>query len=92
MPNPPFGSAEYVLRTPPELKQGYKLLEAFSSFPLYSNAATALESIFRRCQRRSVVFPDNEQGVFPPPNRLRQKNQEYSICFAIGKQFHTISG
>ena len=43
--SPPFGSSEYLLRTPPYLKQGYKGLEVFSSFPLYSNAATALQPI-----------------------------------------------
>jgi hypothetical protein len=41
---PPFGSPEYLLRTPPYFKQGYKLLEVISSFPAYSNrAATAAE-------------------------------------------------
>jgi hypothetical protein len=37
MSSPPFGSAEYVLRTPLCLKQGYKRLEIFSPFSLYSN-------------------------------------------------------
>jgi hypothetical protein len=46
--SPPFGSAEYLLRTPPDLKQGYKQLEAFSLFPVYSNAATALQPIDQR--------------------------------------------
>ena len=36
MPCPPFGSFEYLLRTPLYLKQGYKLLEMFSLCPLYS--------------------------------------------------------
>ena len=48
LPSPPFGSAEYLLRTPPELKIGYKRLEVFSSYPVYSNAATVLHLIDRR--------------------------------------------
>lgn len=38
----PFGSAKYVLRIPPELKQGYKRLEEFSSYPLYRNCTATL--------------------------------------------------
>src|SRR5947209_17153992 len=41
--SPPFGSSEYLLRTPPDLKQGYKLLEVFSSFSLYSNCTATLQ-------------------------------------------------
>jgi hypothetical protein len=43
MSSPPFGSSEYLLRTPPELKQGYKQLEVFSLYPLYSNRTATLQ-------------------------------------------------
>jgi hypothetical protein len=48
LPSPPFGSAEYVLRTPLYLKQGHKLFEAFSYYPLYSNAAISPHTIDQR--------------------------------------------
>ena len=86
--SPPFDSAEYLLRTPPYLKQGYKLLEASLNSPLYSNCCRALEPIFRRCQRSSIVFPDNEQGLFTGLNRLLQENRELAVSFVICKPFH----
>src|SRR6266480_5170659 len=46
MPSPPFGSSEYVLRTPLYLKQGYKGLEVFSTFPVYSNSTATLQQYF----------------------------------------------
>ena len=39
-----------------------------------------------RCQRNSVVFLDNEQGLFPGPNCSRQKNQEHPVCFGTGDE------
>ncbi len=68
MSSPPFGSAEYVLRTPLCLKQGYKPLEEFAFSPLYSNrTATAAErgNLSRDCQRGNDIIPDNKQSIFP---------------------------
>ncbi len=49
--SPPFGSDEYLLRTPPYLKQGYKRLEAFLFSPPYSNnTATAATALFPNYQ------------------------------------------
>jgi hypothetical protein len=49
MSSPPFGSSEFLLRTLPELKQGYKRLEMLSLCPVYSNpysnASAALQPI-----------------------------------------------
>jgi len=39
-----------------------------------------------RYQRNSVVFLDNEQGLFPGPNCSRQKNQEHAGCFGTGNE------
>ena len=39
-----------------------------------------------RCQRNSVVFLDNEQGLFPGPNCSRQKNQEHPVWFGTGDE------
>jgi hypothetical protein len=75
----------------PSLKQRYKRLESFLLLPLYSNGCRALESIFRRCQRSSVSFRDNEQGLFPGPNRLCQKHQEHPVRFGTGRSFHLSS-
>ena len=65
MPNPPFGSSEFLLRTPPELKQGYQRLEVFSSCPVYSNpysnAATALQPIDQR--NKAPVAMQNRNRV-----------------------------
>ena len=44
--------------------------------------------IFRPYQRRSVIFPDNEQALFPGPNRLRQKNQDHPVRFGTGRLYH----
>jgi hypothetical protein len=45
-------------------------------------------SIFRQYQRISVNFPDNEQALFPGPNRLRQKNQDHPVRFGTGRLYH----
>jgi hypothetical protein len=31
---------------------------------------------------------DNEQGLFPGPNRPRQQNQEHPVRFGTGRSFH----
>jgi hypothetical protein len=50
----PLRHAEDFIRTPPELKQGYKPLEAFLFLPLYSNstatATTAQEPNYQRSE------------------------------------------
>jgi hypothetical protein len=48
MSSPPFGSSEYLLRTPPELKRGYKMLEAFLFYLYTATAATAQEPNYQR--------------------------------------------
>ena len=37
---------------------------------------------------RRLVFPDNEQSLFPGLNRLRLKNQEHPVRFGTGRLFH----
>jgi hypothetical protein len=44
--------------------------------------------IFRQYQLISVIFPDNEQALFPGPNRLRQKNQDHPVRFCTGRLYH----
>jgi len=34
------------------------------------------------------LWLDNEQGVFPGPNRPCQKNQEHPVRFGTGRSFH----
>jgi hypothetical protein len=34
------------------------------------------------------LWLDNEQGLFPGPNRPRQKNQEHPVRFGTGRSFH----
>ena len=78
----------YFLQAPLYLKQVYKGLEAYLFSPLYSNHSRALEPIFRRCQRSSVVFPDNEQDLFPGPNHPRQRSQNREVRFGTSRSFH----
>src|SRR6266705_2390773 len=46
----PLRHAEYLLRTPPYLNQGYKPFEVFYSLPQYSNCTAT--QIFRLCCKK----------------------------------------
>jgi hypothetical protein len=71
----PLGHAEYFIRIPPWLKQGYKGLEALLFSPLYSNntatAATALQPISQWSKGDSEMH-----------NRNRAKAPKGSILLA----------
>jgi hypothetical protein len=41
-----------------------------------------------RCQREKRLWLDNEQGLFPHPNRPSQQHQEHPVRFGTGWSFH----
>jgi hypothetical protein len=75
----PLPHAEYLLRTPPYLKQHYKRLEEFLLLPLYSNrtatAVTALEPISQW-----------SKGDAEMKNRNRAKAPKGSILLAVDER------
>jgi len=41
-----------------------------------------------RCQRRSVVFLNDEESLFPGPHYACQQDQEHAVRPGAGRSFH----
>jgi hypothetical protein len=72
--------AEYLLRIPPELKQRYKQLVVFSSFPVYSNAAAALQPIDQQ-KKVPAALQNRNRAEAPKVSNLYAVNGKKTIPF-----------
>ena len=70
------------------------MIKATVSAGIFGLEDAALDLYFQN-RRASLAMPleqrlwlDNEQGLFPGPNRLRQKHQEHPIRIGTGRSFH----
>src|SRR5260221_10768426 len=76
------------------LSLAISLINATVSAEILGLEEAALDLYFQynlnpwRCQRRSVVFLNDEQRLFPGPNGSCQKHQEHPIRLRAHRSFH----